>query len=121
MRACSRERNGIELSVLEQLLRQFVKTCSSDDHKTIHPAADSLCETSQGLLPVPPGEQCEQPLTSSVCGRTDPHRTRAVKESSLETKSGLLPETPGFLSMKSRVPRARSGARFNLKAGVAFH
>lgn len=60
-------------------------------------------------------------LTFSGCGRTDSHRTCSGKESCLETESRLLPETPAFLSMKSWVPWARSGARFNLKAGAAFH
>lgn len=86
---------------------------------------DDTCERSQGLVPVPPGSSvglescCEHP---SRCGRTDGlHGTCSVKESSLESTSGLLPKTAAFLSVKSRVPQARSGARFLLKAGVAFH
>lgn len=87
----------------------------------IHPAAWWFVWDKPGSLPHDTWGAVWASLTSSMCGRTDPHRICSVKESSLETKSRLLPEIPAFLSTKSWMPQARSGARFNLKAGVAFH
>lgn len=81
---------------------------------------DSSCETRQGPFPTPPGEQCEH-SSPPACVEGQSPTGPVVKESSLETKSRLLPETLAFLSMKSWVPWVRSGARFNLKVGAAFH